>query len=166
MQTVGWLVARLGVQYLPRMIRRARLPADVRQRLPRLAEVFRDDIRVIAVYLFGSFARGTEGPLSDVDIAILLEPATNPDKLATLTLHYTQAVLAALGTDEVSVVVLNTAPLPLRYRVIRDGLVLLDRSPSLRRDFEVRTQSAYLDFKPALDAYDDELLRQLQAPPA
>jgi hypothetical protein len=74
--------------------------------------------------------------------------------------------LATLGTDEVSVVMLDTAPLPLRYRVIRDGLVLLDRCPTARRNFEVQTQSAYFDFKPALDAYDDELLRQLQAPRA
>jgi predicted nucleotidyltransferase len=148
------------------MIRRAPLPADIRHRLPRLAEVFRDDVQVAAVYLFGSFARGTEGPLSDVDIAILLEPRIDRARLAALTLHYTQAVLATLGTDEVSVVMLDTAPLPLRYRVIRDGLVLLDRSPTARRDFEVQTQSAYFDFKPALDAYDDELLRQLQAPRA
>ena len=148
------------------MIRRAPLPADIRHRLPRLAEVFRDDVQVAAVYLFGSFARGTEGPLSDVDIAILLEPGIDRARLAALTLHYTEAVLATLGTDEVSVVMLNTAPLPLRYRVIRDGLVLLDRSSTARRNFEVQTQSAYFDFKPALDAYDDELLRQLQAPRA
>jgi predicted nucleotidyltransferase len=100
----------------PRMIRRAPLPADIRHRLPRLAEVFRDDVQVAAVYLFGSFARGTEGPLSDVDIAILLEPGIDRARLAALTLRYTEAVLATLGTDEVSVVMLDTAPLPLRYR--------------------------------------------------
>jgi hypothetical protein len=75
-------------------------------------------------------------------------------------------VLEALGIDEASVVLLNTAPLALRHRVIRDGRVLLDRAPDRRRDFETRSECLYLDFKPVLDAYDRELLRWLREPVA
>ncbi len=144
------------------MVRQGRLPTDIRDRLPRLADVFRDDPRVIAIYLFGSYARSTEGPLSDVDIAILLEPDTDRAIHEALAIDYTNAVLSALRTDEVDVVVLNAAPLPLRHRVIRDGVLLLDRAPATRRMFEVQALSSYLDFKPVLEAYDAELLRQLQ----
>jgi uncharacterized protein len=125
-----------------------------------------DDPRVVAVYLFGSLAREAEGALSDVDVAILLAEPVDPAEVPRLALDYTNSVLRALGTDEVSVVVLNTASLTLRHRVIRDGQVLLDRLPTRRRDFEVRSQGLYLDFKPVLDAYDDALLRRLQDPPA
>jgi len=148
------------------MLRRTRLPADIRARLPRLADALRDDPGVVAVYLFGSLARGSEGPLSDVDVAILLADPVDPAEFGRLELAYTGAVLTALGTDEASVVILNTAPLALRHRVIRDGRVLLDRTPRARREFAVRSEGLYLDFKPVLDAYDDELLRQLQHPHA
>jgi predicted nucleotidyltransferase len=156
----------MAVEYCPRMVKRTRLPADIRARLPRLADALRGDPRVVAVYLFGSLARDAEGPLSDVDVAILLAEPIDHAEVPRLALDYTDSVLKTLGTDEVSVVMLNTASLTLRHRVIRDGQVLLDRAPVRRRDFEVQSQSLYLDFKPVLDAYDDELLRQLQNPSA
>ena len=145
------------------MIRRSRLPANIRERLPRLAAAFRADSRVAAVYLFGSFARGTEGPLSDVDVAILLTQAIDRSLLGALELDLTAVVSRTLGTDEVSAVILDAAPLPLRYQVIREGRVLLDREPATRIAFEAYTEDMFLDFRPFLDAYDDELLRQLQA---
>jgi hypothetical protein len=146
------------------MIRNARLPADIRARLRRLAERFGGDRQVVAVYLFGSFARGTEGPLSDIDLAVLLEPATARRDLEALTLTYLAEINRLLGTDEVGFLLLNAAPLTFRYEVIRSGKVLVDNDPTARRAFEVRTEDLYMDFKPALDAYDDELLRQLTAP--
>jgi predicted nucleotidyltransferase len=93
------------------MLPRPRLPADTRPRPPRLADAFRTDPRVVAVYLFGSVARGTEGPLSDVDVAILLAEPIDAADASGLAVEYTTAVLGTLGTDEASVVLLNTAPL-------------------------------------------------------
>jgi predicted nucleotidyltransferase len=145
------------------MIKRERLPYDVRARLPRIAQHFRDDPRVVAVYLFGSFARGDEGPLSDVDIAVLLDPGTPRADRWPLTLDYLVEINRLLGTDEISFVLLNDAPLTMRYEIIRTATILLDRQPDTRLAFEVQTQDLYLDFKPVLDAYDDELLRQLAA---
>jgi predicted nucleotidyltransferase len=146
------------------MIKRHRLPADIRARLDRVAERYSGDSRVVAVYLFGSFARGEEGPLSDVDLAMLLDRRTPRADLASLTLSYLAELNSILGTDEVGFVVLNTAPLTLRHEIIRTGKVLVDNDPEARLDFEVRTEDLYMDFRPALEAYDDELLRQLTAP--
>jgi predicted nucleotidyltransferase len=145
------------------MIKRERLPSDIRERLPRLAR-FEHDPRVIAVYLFGSFARGAEDQLSDIDIAMLLDPATPRAALGELTLEYLTQINQLLGTDEVSFILLNKAPLTFRYQVIRTGKVLVDNRPEERLKFEVHTEDLYMDFKPLLDAYDEELLRQLSAP--
>ena len=145
------------------MVKRERLPEDIRERLPQLVEQLRRDRHVVAAYLFGSFARGTEGPLSDIDIAVLLQATTPAAALARLTLEYLGRVNRALGTDEVSFVLLNDAPLTLRYAVIRAGRVLVDNDRAARLAFEVWTEDLYIDFKPALDAYDDMLLRQLTA---
>jgi predicted nucleotidyltransferase len=146
------------------MIRgRRRVPADIRARFARLVEHFGDDRRVVALYLFGSYAHGAEGPLSDVDIAVLLH-APGEDDGGRLGLDLLGEVNRLLGTDEVSFVVLNEAPLTLRYEVVRTGKVLVDNDRSARLRFETHTEDLYLDFKPFLEAYDEALLRQLAGP--
>ena len=53
--------------------------AGIRKRLEDLVETrYRPDPNVVAVYLFGSFARGTAVPGSDVDLLILLHQDTHP----------------------------------------------------------------------------------------
>lgn len=145
------------------MVKRERVPPGVRDRFGRLAATFAGDRRVVAVYLFGSFAAAREGPLSDVDVAILLTGNVPAGQYDALTLDYCGEVAHVLGTGEVSFVLLNSASLPLRYEVVRGGCVLLDRLPAERLAFEVRTLDEYMDFKPLLDAYDDALLEQLAA---
>ncbi len=147
------------------MIKRQPVPADTIERIERLAEHLRRDGLVVAAYLFGSFARGNQGPLSDVDLALLLDPAAGREDLGRLTLEYVAEITRRLGTDEVSLVVLNDAPLTVRHEVVRTGRVLVDNDPQSRLSFEARTEDLYMDFEPMLAAYDDELLRKLTAPP-
>jgi hypothetical protein len=45
----------------------------------------------------------------------------------------------------VQLVVLNRAPADLVHRVLRDGVLLLDRDPGARIRFEVRTCNLYTD---------------------
>jgi hypothetical protein len=53
----------------------------------------------------------------------------------------------------VQVIVLNDAPPDLVHRVLRDGVLVLDRDPPLRVHFEVRARNEYFDVKPFLDQY-------------
>ena len=106
---------------------------------------------VAAVYLFGSVARGSAGPTSDVDLAVLLDEDP-PRTLDGLGLDLADELQAELGAP-VQVVVLNTAPCDLTHRVLRDGRLLVDREPSARIRFEVRARNEYFDLKPFLDRY-------------
>ena len=54
---------------------------------------------------------------------------------------------------EVDLVVLNTAPVDLAMRVLRDGQLLFDRNPSIRIRFEVRTRNEFFDLEPYLREY-------------
>ena len=106
---------------------------------------------LLAAYLFGSAARGTAGARSDVDVAVLYA-ASPPATLEGLPLDLEDRV-RHLVRRPVQVIVLNTAPVSLVHRVLRDGVLLLDRDPSTRIRFEVRARNEYFDLQPILARY-------------
>ena len=106
---------------------------------------------VLAVYLFGSRARGNSHSHSDIDIAVLLakSPGSTLDGLC-LDL---EADLERYLETEVDLLVLNNAPVDLIHRVLRDDRLLLDRDPSARIRFEVKVRNEYFDIEPVLKLY-------------
>ena len=54
--------------------------------------------------------------------------------------------MAALQTDEVDLVVLNSAELPLIMNVLRNKKVLADKDPFCRHLFESLAMRKYFDF--------------------
>jgi hypothetical protein len=53
----------------------------------------------------------------------------------------------------IDLVVLDTAPVDLRARVLRDGTLVVDRDPARRIRFEVRTRNDAFDLEPVLREY-------------
>ena len=117
----------------------------------RLIDVFSARTDVTAAYLFGSAARGTARPTSDVDIAVLFE-TPQPPTLDAPRFVIEGELERALGKP-VDLVVLNDAPVDLRIRVLRDGRLLVDRAPAARIAFEVRTRNEAFDLEPVLARY-------------
>lgn len=116
-----------------------------------LRAVLADRDGVVSAYLFGSTARGTATSRSDVDVAVLFRPAP-PSTVSGLRLDLAAALERRLRRP-VQLVVLNRAPCDLTHRVLRDGILVLDRDPVARIRFEVRTRNEYFDLKPFLDRY-------------
>jgi predicted nucleotidyltransferase len=106
---------------------------------------------VVAAWVFGSVARGEANPGSDVDVAIFTNSRA-PQSLADLHLDL-QADLAALLGREVDLVVVDHAPVDLVHRVLRDGVLFIDRDPAARVAFEVATRSRYFDMAPVWAEY-------------
>ena len=107
-----------------------------------------DQEGVVAAMLIGSRARGTPGPLSDVDIAVWHDEGLDPAGRLRLQLDLLGAASKALRTDEIDVVMLNQAPPLLRHRAIRDAKLLIDRDPVARVRLDARALLDYLDTKP------------------
>lgn len=127
--------------------------------LARLREVLERHADVRVAYVFGSTARGTGGPLSDVDVAVLL---TGDGELLHVRLALMADIVEALGSDRVDVVVLNEAPVPLAYRIIREGKLILSRDEGLRIRHRVRTVDRYLDMEPFRRVQEEGLRRRLR----
>lgn len=102
---------------------------------------------VIAAMLIGSQARGTQGPLSDVDIAIWHDPDLDSAGRLRLQLELVGAASEALATDEIDIIMLNRAPPLLRHRAVRDARLLVERDPVARVRLDARTLIDYLDTK-------------------
>jgi hypothetical protein len=120
-----------------------------------------EEIRI--AYLFGSRAGGGARADSDFDIAIRLdEPAAAGDRGAVV-----RRIAGALGREVAStlvdVVMLNDAPPLVRRRVLRDGLVLRQRSPEERVRFAVRTLRDYQDTCIQRERFVRARIRRLKA---
>ena len=108
------------------------------------------------VYLFGSRGTGEEGPISDYDIAVLYSKTCAAEE----TYKLTHSLAKLLMTDRVDLVVLNRAPIELRYSVIATGTVVYEADVHRRVEFEANTLSRYGDFLPILRRQRDEILEE------
>lgn len=106
---------------------------------------------LVAVYVFGSVARGTARPSSDVDVAVLFV-RKSPGRLDGPRLALEGTLERALGR-RVDLIELNQAPVDLRTRVLRHGRLLFERDRSARIAFEVQTRNEAFDLAPILAAY-------------
>lgn len=102
----------------------------------------------VAVYYFGSAASGHAGPLSDIDVAVLLDES---DSARETWGRLRDALCRALRTERVDLILLSETPPPLAYRIIRDGHLVFCRDEKRRQVFETGTVMRYLDFKPLRD---------------
>jgi predicted nucleotidyltransferase len=120
--------------------------------LEQLQNLFRTDHRgAVAIYLFGSTARGTDSPGSDIDIGVLYrEPPLRSLDDPSFSL---KGDIEATLHRPVDLVVLNHASADLCHRVFRDGILVLDRDRAFRIRFEVRKRNEYLDLLPVLRRY-------------
>jgi predicted nucleotidyltransferase len=120
------------------------LPPDIRARLDTLGRALEPCPAVRFAYLFGGAAAGRLTPLSDVDVAVYLDPAADP---VAARLQAIDAVTRHLATDDVDLVVLNSAPTALAGRVLTGRTVILDREPFLRHRFESLALRQFADFR-------------------
>ncbi len=97
---------------------------------------------VVFAYLFGGLAGENPSPLSDIDLAIYIEKTSDSVQVKTALLS---DLIDALRTDEVDLVILNTAPLPLSGRVLQQNILLVDRDPFRRHAYESLVLREFFD---------------------
>jgi predicted nucleotidyltransferase len=125
-----------------------------------LGDYFRGRAEVAAAWLFGSQARGTAGPRSDVDVAVLLRGGAPAALARSDYVAAVQGDLEGALRKAVDVVVANGAAPDLLFRVLRDGVLVHEVDHERRILFEVAVRNEYWDLLPILDRYRKTLLRR------
>jgi len=110
----------------------------------KIRAYFSADPNVIAVYLFGSHAKGKARAGSDIDLALLLRE--NPEYDYRLRV---MSELADLLKAEVDVLVLRQCGILMQRQVLRYGIALFERDRKARISFEILSRKMYFDFLPA-----------------
>lgn len=126
------------------MIKIEKLPTDILTKLPDAARELEQDSNVIFAYLFGGLAEQVIKPLSDVDIAVYVKEIRD---LAEFKMQLFDRLTDALGTGELDLVILNTAPVSLAGRILQKRIVLGDKEPFLRHVYESVTLREFFDFR-------------------
>jgi predicted nucleotidyltransferase len=125
------------------MMKYKKLPANIEDLMPKALKYLQARPDIIFAYLFGSFGKGKHFPLSDVDIAVYLK---EPSDIQEKKMEILGALIDILQTDEIDLVVLNRAPLPLRMKILENKKVVVDREPFRRHHYESLTMREYFDF--------------------
>lgn len=97
---------------------------------------------VKAVFLFGSYARGEQKPLSDIDICVVTEKNVSESVKADIANGSSKKVEVSLFWD---------LPPSVRYSAIREARILFMKDEEFFHDATVRTMSEFLDFRHIID---------------
>ena len=125
------------------MFKDKKLPENILNLLPQVNSFLENYPKVVFAYLFGSLTKGKVNPLSDIDLALYLKKGT---KFSREKMVILEELIDIFGTDEIDLVILNTAPLTLKARIVENKKILVDKDPFLRHSFESLVLREYFDF--------------------
>lgn len=91
-----------------------KLPEEMKNVLDRVISHIPKE-HVIAILLYGSVARGEEKPISDIDLCVVTERGIPRAERERILSHASPSLDITLFWD---------LPLPIRYRVLREGRLL------------------------------------------
>lgn len=111
-------------------------------------------------YLVGSQAGGKTTPLSDVDVAAYF--GRPKDKLTGLASELSAGLQAALGRQDVDVIELNRAGIPVLSSIMKNAAPLVINNIDEERDFKRSVYRKIVDFQPTLNLIGRRTLERIR----
>ena len=142
------------------MIREGKkLPPDALKKIPALVEEISNIPYVLALFVFGSAAKGSLKPLSDLDFGLVLSSDLSKKERFEKHLDLIGVFNQIFRSDEIDLIVMNDAPPRFSHRIFKEGRLLFCRDKGALANFHEMVLSRYLDVKFYRDQFDDVFLR-------
>jgi len=125
---------------------------NIEQLKHKLDPVFRKHLTIGVVYLYGSYATGTQNTLSDIDLSVFF---TEQDVVRRHDILFliSSEISGVLHTDKIDISSFNDIEgVELKYQIISQGHVLFEKEP-YRLLIEPNILNEYFDFKYLLRKY-------------
>ncbi|MEO0115376.1 MAG: nucleotidyltransferase domain-containing protein [candidate division WOR-3 bacterium] len=126
------------------MIKKTPITHDLKKVFPSLAQRLAQEKDILFAYIGGSYGKGKEGPLSDIDIAIFL--TNNAEDYFVKKIELYNLATEVLCTDEVDIIILNEATSEFAFNLIKNSTLLLSNDEAKRIVFETKVIREYQDF--------------------
>lgn len=117
--------------------------------LGKLQDKMEEDPDILAVILYGSYARGEEA--RDVDLCLVLFPDKAENSLDK-RIEYSYY-------DIIDVQVFQDLPLYMKPRIIREGKLLHVKDEDLLYDVAIKTVKEYELYRPKYELYLDSIVK-------
>ena len=112
--------------------------------IEKISLYFIDRSEVIAVYIFGSYAKGQQQTGSDIDLAILIDQ-DNISHQNELIKQYTIELSRILRKD-LHLIIMNSAGEDILAQIYKYGQCILNQNPDLLARFKMITFAMIADF--------------------
>lgn len=129
----------------------------------KIVDYFRRRPEIAGAYLYGSQIEDA-GPLSDVDVAVIMTYKTSKDKYSDFQLEYINGVQSIVKVDLAADVKILNEDYALIYQaaVIGKGELIINNRPKDVRAFAHRIGMLYPDFYPVLQNYYSQMNQRLE----
>lgn len=123
-------------------MKKPKLPSLLKKTLDGVICDLKKIKEVRAVYLFGSYAKGTARPLSDVDLAVIPSRKLSFEEKAEVCSH---------TSPQIQIMVFDDLPLYIQHRVFKEGILLYGQEDLFLHRKKMACLTEYLDFRWLID---------------
>jgi len=139
----------------------------VKQLQEKLGDIFSNDKRIVAVYLFGSTVdvsthQRTDLHSSDIDLGLMIDRKSEKSFTISEEMELEIKIEDALPAERFDLVWLNKVPLPLQFRIISLAKLIYIGNDDIRCEMEERIMQEYYDFLPRLNEFNKEYFEALK----
>lgn len=120
------------------------------KRFDSLVKKAKRDGNILAVIVFGSFAR--KETYSDIDVCLVLRQKMEPLKMSKIKLDYMK------GFPSFDIQIFQQLPPYIRIRVLKEGKVVFCKNMDLLYDMAFAAIRDFEDFRPIYESYLEGVL--------
>lgn len=129
----------------------SKLISEIQEAINESVEMISKELSISFILLIGSHAKEEQGPMSDIDIAIYVDPEKHVRNSLTSSLKLGVYLEKKLKREDIDIVVLNDALPTMKFNSINANIILYMQDEGVYEDFFVRSLSEYYDYSEFLE---------------